>query len=152
MHATGVAEMRDMPLETLSGGQRQRAWLAMALAQDTPTLLLDEPTTFLDIAHQVEVLDLVHRMNREEGRTIVMVLHDLGHAAHYADHLVAMRDGQIGERAPDDVFSEELVEHVFGVSCNVHRAPLSGAPIVVPSGNQVRIDAPAEMPEPSMRS
>ena len=95
LEVTAMSELADRPVDELSGGQRQRAWIAMALAQDTPTLLLDEPTTFLDMAHQCEVLDLLDRLNRESGRTIVAVLHDLNQAARYADHMIAMRDGAV---------------------------------------------------------
>ena len=118
--ATGVEGLRDRPLETLSGGQRQRAWLALALAQQAPLLLLDEPTTFLDLAHQIEVLRLVSGLNRRDGRTVVMVLHDLNQASRYADHLVVMRDGAIvATGAPHSVITADLVEEVFGVAVRV---------------------------------
>ncbi|MGW7521492.1 ABC transporter ATP-binding protein [Streptomyces sp. NPDC054796] len=134
MEATGVAELADRFVDELSGGQRQRVWIAMALAQETPLLLLDEPTTYLDIAHQVEVLDLCARLHEEQGRTLVAVLHDLNQAARYATHLIAMRDGAIvAEGAPGDVVTAELVEEVFGLSCRVIADPESGTPLVVPS-------------------
>jgi iron complex transport system ATP-binding protein len=113
--ATATVELADRPVGELSGGQRQRAWIAMALAQGTPIMLLDEPTTFLDLAHQVEVLDLLARLNVTEGRTVVLVLHDLNQACRYASHLVAMAGGTIvAEGRPGEVVTEDLVEAVFG--------------------------------------
>ncbi|XCW02989.1 ABC transporter ATP-binding protein [Streptomyces sp. HUAS MG47] len=118
----------------LSGGQRQRVWIAMALAQETDLLLLDEPTTYLDIAHQVEVLDLVRRLNRTRGRTVVLVLHDLNQAARYADHLVAMKSGRVlAEGAPADVVTADLVADVFGLRSLVIPDPVTGSPLVVPN-------------------
>jgi len=132
LEATGITELGERPLEELSGGQRQRAWLALALAQDTDLLLLDEPTTYLDPAHQVDVLDLVARLNRNAGRTVVMVLHDLNHAARYADHVVAMKDGRVvAQGAPADVLTAATVETVFGLRCVVVPCPVSGRPLVV---------------------
>jgi ABC-type cobalamin/Fe3+-siderophores transport system ATPase subunit len=132
MAATGVAELAERLVDELSGGQRQRVWVAMALAQQTPLLLLDEPTTFLDIAHQIELLDLFAGLHRE-GRTLVAVLHDLNHAARYASHLVVMKDGAIvAEGAPGDIVTAELVERVFGLACVVIPDPLTGTPLVVP--------------------
>ncbi|MCN9240422.1 ABC transporter ATP-binding protein [Streptomyces sp. RY43-2] len=133
MERTGTAELAERPVDELSGGQRQRVWIAMALAQDTDLLLLDEPTTYLDIAHQVEVLDLVRQLNRERGRTVVAVLHDLNQAARYADHLIAMRAGRIvAQGAPVDVVKAELVEEVFGLASVVVPDPVTGGPMVVP--------------------
>jgi iron complex transport system ATP-binding protein len=133
MSATGVSDLADRPAGELSGGQRQRVWLAMVLAQDTPLLLLDEPTTFLDIAHQIEVLDLCRDLHEEQGRTLVAVLHDLNHAARYATHLIAMRDGRVvAQGAPADVVTEPLVEEVFGLPCRVIPDPVTGAPLVLP--------------------
>jgi iron complex transport system ATP-binding protein len=133
MAATGIGDLADRIVDELSGGQRQRVWLAMALAQETPILLLDEPTTFLDIAHQVEVLDLCAALHAERGRTLVAVLHDLNHASRYATHLVAMRDGAIvAQGPPAGVVSEELVEQVFGLPCRVIADPETGTPLVVP--------------------
>ena len=132
---TGVLDLAGRSVDELSGGQRQRVWIAMALAQRTDLLLLDEPTTFLDVAHQVEVLDLLADLNRDLGRTIVMVLHDLNLAARYADHLVAMKDGRIvAEGAPADVVTEETVAEVFGLASRVVPDPVSGTPMVVPIG------------------
>lgn len=134
MHATGVHELRTRPVDELSGGQRQRVLVAMALAQDTPILLLDEPTTFLDIAHQIELLDLFARLHRA-GTTVVAVLHDLNHAARYADHLVVMKAGAIvATGRPSDVIDADLVEDVFGLPCIVVPDPVAGTPMVVPKG------------------
>jgi iron complex transport system ATP-binding protein len=117
----------------LSGGQRQRVWIAMVLAQETPLLLLDEPTTFLDIAHQIELLNLLRNLNRRQGNTIVAVLHDLNQACRYADHIVAMRQGHIvAEGNPRDIMTAELVETVFGLPCVVIDDPITGDPMVVP--------------------
>lgn len=130
---TGIADLAERPVDELSGGQRQRAWISMVLAQGTDLLLLDEPTTFLDLAHQVDVLELVQRLHREAGRTVVMVLHDLNFAARYADRLVAMRDGHIvaaGE--PAEVVTEELLAEVFGLEARVIADPVAGTPLVVP--------------------
>ncbi|MFD7227064.1 ABC transporter ATP-binding protein [Streptomyces sp. NPDC059881] len=133
MAATGVAELADRYVDELSGGQRQRVWIAMALAQQTPLLLLDEPTTFLDIQHQLEILDLCAELHETQGRTLVAVLHDLNQAARYATHLIAMRDGRIAaEGAPGDVVTAELVERVFGVRSQVIDDPETGTPLVVP--------------------
>lgn len=137
--ATATTELADRPVDELSGGQRQRAWIAMALAQGTPIMLLDEPTTFLDLAHQVEVLDLLAALNANEGRTIVLVLHDLNHACRYAHHLVAMADGVVvAEGQPGEVVTEELVEKVFGLSTRIIADPVTGTPLVVPIGTHHR--------------
>ncbi|MCE7080818.1 ABC transporter ATP-binding protein [Streptomyces sp. ST2-7A] len=134
MAATGVDALADRYVDELSGGQRQRVWIAMALAQQTPLLLLDEPTTYLDIAHQVEVLDLCARLHEEEGRTLVAVLHDLNHAARYATHLIAMREGRVvAAGPPGEIVTAELVEEVFGLPCRVITDPESGTPLVVPA-------------------
>ncbi|MEQ3552380.1 ABC transporter ATP-binding protein [Pseudonocardia nematodicida] len=131
---TGIAELADRPVDELSGGQRQRAWISMALAQETDLLLLDEPTTFLDLAHQVDVLELVRRLQSEAGRTVVMVLHDLNLAARYADRLVAMKDGRIvAAGKPADVVTEELLADVFGLRARVLPDPVTGTPLVVPA-------------------
>jgi len=138
MERTGVTALGDRPVDELSGGQRQRVWIAMALAQDTDLLLLDEPTTYLDIAHQVEVLDLVRRLaapaaDGTRGRTVVTVLHDLNQAARYADHLVAMKAGRIvAEGRPGDVVTAGLVREVFGLEAVVVPDPVTGSPLVVP--------------------
>ncbi|MFI1993524.1 ABC transporter ATP-binding protein [Actinoplanes sp. NPDC020271] len=130
---TGMREFADRPVEALSGGQRQRAWISMALAQGTDMLLLDEPTTFLDLAHQIDVLDLVGRLHRERGRTVVMVLHDLNLAARYAQHVIAMHAGRIvAQGPPAEVFTVELLAQVFGLTAMVVPDPASGTPLVVP--------------------
>jgi len=117
---TGMEDLRNRPVDQLSGGQRQRAWIAMALAQDTPLLLLDEPTTFLDIPHQLEIIDLVQKLNREDGRTVVMVLHDINEAARASHHMVAMREGRIlKEGTPNEIVEPELLKAVYGVECDV---------------------------------
>ncbi|MFS1299440.1 ABC transporter ATP-binding protein [Streptosporangium longisporum] len=130
---TGLLELGDRPLDELSGGQRQRAWISMALAQGTDLLLLDEPTTFLDLAHQLEVLELVRRLHRELGRTVVMVLHDLNLAARYADRLVAMRGGEIvAAGTPAEVLTEDLLAEVFELEARVIEDPVTGTPLVIP--------------------
>jgi iron complex transport system ATP-binding protein len=133
MVQTAVVDLADRLVDELSGGQRQRVWLAMALAQSTPLLLLDEPTTFLDIAHQMEVLDLCATLHRD-GRTLVAVLHDLNHACRYATQLIVMRAGAIvAQGPPGEIVDAELVESVFGLRCLVVPCPASGAPMVVPA-------------------
>ncbi|MER5886016.1 ABC transporter ATP-binding protein [Streptomyces sp. NPDC001941] len=139
MEATGVGALGERYVDELSGGQRQRVWIAMALAQQTPLLLLDEPTTFLDIQHQLEVLDLCAELHEEQGRTLVAVLHDLNHAARYASHLIALRDGEVvAQGAPSEVVTAELVEEVFRVKCSVVADPETGTPLVVPAGRKAR--------------
>jgi iron complex transport system ATP-binding protein len=130
---TDMRDLADRPVDELSGGQRQRAWISMALAQGTEFLLLDEPTTFLDLAHQLDVLDLVARLHRQRDRTIVMVLHDLNLAARYADHVVAMRDGRIvAQGPPAAVFTVELLAEVFNLDAMVVPDPSTSTPLVVP--------------------
>ncbi|MGK5520887.1 ABC transporter ATP-binding protein [Micromonospora sp. URMC 107] len=146
MAATGVADLADRTIDELSGGQRQRVWIAMALAQQTPLLLLDEPTTYLDIAHQIEILDLCARLHEEQGRTLVAVLHDLNHAARYATHLIAMREGEVVAAGPPrEVVTAELVEEVFRLPCRVIEDPESGTPLVVPAARR-RAGAAASTP------
>ena len=133
--ATGIESLADRSVDELSGGQRQRVWIAMALAQETDILLLDEPTTFLDVAHQVEVLDLLTDLNRDRGTTIVMVLHDMNMAARYADHLFALREGRlVASGAPSDIVTSDLIREVFDLDALVVTDPVSGAPIVLPRG------------------
>lgn len=137
LQATRTLDLADRPIDELSGGQRQRVWIAMAIAQQTDLLLLDEPTTFLDIAHQIEVLDLVDQLNAEEDRTVVVVLHDLNLACRYAHHLVAMREGQIvATGKPSEVITEQTVKEVFGLDCVVTEDPVSHTPLVVPIGSR----------------
>ena len=139
MRQTGVAELADRYVDELSGGQRQRVWIAMALAQQTPLLLLDEPTTYLDIQHQIDVLDLCAELHEEQGRTLVAVLHDLNHAARYATHLIALKSGKvIAEGAPRDIVTAELVEEVFGLRCQVIDDPETDTPLVVPAARKAR--------------
>lgn len=139
MAATEVADLRDRYVSDLSGGQRQRAWLAMALAQETDLLLLDEPTTFLDIAHQFEVMDLCARLH-EEGRTLVAVLHDLNQAARYGSHVIAMKAGRVvAEGPPQDVVTEALVRDVFGLAARVLPDPETGTPMVVPARRDAHV-------------
>ncbi|MBF6338913.1 ABC transporter ATP-binding protein [Nocardia abscessus] len=132
---TGIADLADRALDELSGGQRQRAWISMALAQGTDILLLDEPTTYLDLAHSIEVLDLVDRLHADLGRTVVMVLHDLNLAIRYSDQLVVMRDGRVvAAGAPEEVMSVELLREVFDLDATVLEDPVSGRPMIVPIG------------------
>lgn len=133
LELTALADLADRRLDTLSGGQRQRAFIAMTLAQETDILLLDEPTTFLDLSHQIEVLDLVLGLVRARGKTVVAVLHDLNQAARYADRLVLMKGGSIAcEGTPDAVLTEARVQDVFGVACRIIADPVSGAPLCIP--------------------
>lgn len=136
---TGMSEFAERTLDELSGGQRQRVWISMALAQGTDVLLLDEPTTFLDLAHQVDVLDLVERLHIEAGRTVVMVLHDLNLAARYAGRLVAMRDGRIvAQGTPSEVLTEEMLREVFDLEAQVVFDPVAATPLVIPIGRRHR--------------
>jgi iron complex transport system ATP-binding protein len=142
LRATRVDDLAGRPVDELSGGQRQRVWLAMVLAQDTPLLLLDEPTTFLDLQHQIEVLDLCAQLHAA-GRTLVAVLHDLNQACRYATHLIAMREGRVVARgAPEEIVDAELVEHVFGVRCRVIEDPETGTPLIVPTAPAAQTPAP----------
>jgi iron complex transport system ATP-binding protein len=135
LEVTGMMKLSDRPIEQMSGGQRQKAWIAMALAQGTDILFLDEPTTFLDMAHQLEVLMLLERLNREEGRTIVMVVHDLNHASQYADHIVAIKNGQVVcEGKPLDVITCTMLREVFGIEADVIIDPRFGTPRCLPYG------------------
>ena len=144
MAATDTLDLADRPVAELSGGQRQRVWIAMALAQQTDLLLLDEPTTFLDVTHQVEVLDLLTDLNRR-GATVVAVLHDLNLACRYADHLVLMKDGAVVAAGPPaEVITAASVTEVFGLGCVVLPDPVSGSPLVVPVGRHHAPDPPAE--------
>ncbi len=133
--ATGITDLGDRSIDELSGGQRQRVWIAMALAQETDILLLDEPTTFLDVAHQVDVLDLLTDLNRDRGTTTVMVLHDMNMAARYADHIVALREGRVVAAGdPTTVMTSALIREVFGLDALVVPDPVSGTPLVLPRG------------------
>ncbi|MET9498005.1 ABC transporter ATP-binding protein [Streptomyces sp. NPDC006552] len=151
MESTGVAELADRYVDELSGGQRQRVWIAMALAQQTPLLLLDEPTTFLDIQHQIDVLDLCAELHEEQGRTLVAVLHDLNHAARYATHLIALRGGEIiAEGAPKEIVTADLVERLFGMKCQVIDDPETGTPLVVPAARKARKQPVVPAPAPAV--
>ncbi|PWA12037.1 cobalamin/Fe(3+)-siderophore ABC transporter ATP-binding protein [Pueribacillus theae] len=133
--ATKLEELSDQPVDELSGGQRQRAWIAMTLAQDTDTILLDEPTTYLDMAHQIEILDLLFELNEKEKRTIIMVLHDLNLACRYAHNLVAIKDGTVYVQGkPEQVVTCETVRHVFNMECHISTDPMFGTPFCVPYG------------------
>ncbi|WP_119069810.1 ABC transporter ATP-binding protein [Rubrobacter indicoceani] len=135
METTGVLQFADRPLDTLSGGQRQRAWISMALAQETDTLLLDEPTTYLDMAHQLEILQLLDRLNHQEGRTVLMVLHDLNNASRYSDHIIALARGRVYRAGtPAEVMTEELFRDVFGVEADIVEDPRDGLPLCIPYG------------------
>ncbi|GAA1059612.1 ABC transporter ATP-binding protein [Agromyces bracchium] len=139
--ATGIPDLAERPIEELSGGQRQRVWIAMVLAQQTDLVLLDEPTTFLDVAHQLELLDLLTALNRERGTTVVMVLHELNLAARYADHLVVMSAGRIvAEGEPNAVLTAGTVREAFGLESHVIADPVSGTPLVVPIGRFHSVD------------
>ncbi|QFY63798.1 ABC transporter ATP-binding protein (plasmid) [Rhizobium grahamii] len=144
--ATKTSELAERPVDELSGGQRQRVWIAMALAQQTELLLLDEPTTFLDISHQVEVLDLLTDLNHSRGTTIVMVLHDLNLAARYCDHLVAMAGGRVHvSGAPQQVLTVENVRDVFGLESRIIIDPTSGRPIMLPIGRHRMVEPKTDL-------
>lgn len=134
MELTGVGHLAKRHVDTLSGGQRQRVWIAMVLAQDTDIVFLDEPTTYLDLAHSIDVLDVVHSLNREHGKTIVMVLHDLNLAARYSDHLVLMKDGAIWhEGSPEEIITHERLLGAFGLDAAVIQDPFTSGPLIVPN-------------------
>ena len=135
MEIMNITAFANHPIDELSGGQRQRVWIAMALAQQTDILLLDEPTTFLDITYQVEILDLLTDLNRNYGTTIVMVLHDINLSARYADYIFALHEGKlVAEGTPAQVITSEAVKDIFGLDCTVIEDPVSGSPLVVPRG------------------
>lgn len=136
MFATDTLTLADRTIDQLSGGQKQRVWLALALAQDPEVMLLDEPTTFLDLAHQLDILEVLRNLL---PRTIIAVLHDLNQAARYADHLVAMKDGRVvAQGAPAQIVTPELVADVFDLDCTVIDDPITATPLVVPAGRTVR--------------
>lgn len=135
LEATGMLDLMDRPVDELSGGQRQRAWIAMTLAQNTDVLLLDEPTTYLDLTHQIEILNLLFELNEQEGRTIVMVLHDLNLACRYAHNIVAIREQKIyAQGKPEEIISCSLVRDVFDMNCDVMVDPIFGTPLCIPHG------------------
>ena len=132
LRATNTEELSSRLVDELSGGQRQRVWVAMVLAQETSLLLLDEPTTFLDVAYQIELLDMFSQLNHEYGHTLVAVLHDLNQACRYADEIIAMKDGSIvAQGPPETIITSELVHEVFGIECTVIDDPVTGAPMIV---------------------
>ncbi|MFC9776988.1 ABC transporter ATP-binding protein [Paenibacillus chitinolyticus] len=146
LEATGMAPLAERQVDSLSGGQRQRAWIAMTLAQGTNTILLDEPTTYLDMTHQIEILDLLWELNEKENTTIVMVLHDLNLACRYAHHIVAICDKKVyAAGKPEEIVTEELVRHVFGLNCRLVRDPIFGTPTCVPFGKGRRLPGCEEM-------
>lgn len=135
LESTNMLHLKDQPVDSLSGGQRQRAWIAMTLAQETDTILLDEPTTYLDMTYQIEVLDLLFDLNEKHGRTIVMVLHDLNLACRYAHHIVAIKDKQIfAQGKPEEIITCNLVHRVFDMKCDVIFDPMFGTPMCIPHG------------------
>lgn len=137
MLATGVVNLANQSVDTLSGGQRQRVWIAMVLAQDTSIMLLDEPTTWLDISHQIDLLELLSELNRERGFTLAAVLHDLNQACRYATHLIAMREGKIvAEGTPGEIVTPEFIEAVYGLRCMIIEDPVAHTPLVVPLGRR----------------
>ncbi|WP_078378722.1 ABC transporter ATP-binding protein [Sutcliffiella halmapala] len=141
MRIMDITEFANHNIDELSGGQRQRVWIAMALAQQTDILFLDEPTTFLDITYQVEILDLLTDLNRKYGTTIVMVLHDINLSARYADHIFALQDGKlVVEGDPSKVITSTIVKEIFGLDCTVIKDPISGSPLVIPIGRYHRVD------------
>lgn len=133
LKATGMEKLQNKPVDELSGGQRQRAWIAMTLAQDTETILLDEPTTYLDMTHQIEILDLLFELNQKEKRTIVMVLHDLNLACRYAHHMIAIKDQTVAAQGkPEEIMDSRLVEQVFSMKCSIIPDPIYGTPLCIP--------------------
>lgn len=139
LRLTGMEELRDRPLDSLSGGQRQRAWLAMALAQETSTLLLDEPTSFLDLAHQIEVMEVITELVAQRGKTVIAVLHDLNQAARYADHMVMLKEGHvIAAGPPTRLMTAGNIEQVFGVRTHILADPVTGTPMCVPLGQRAK--------------
>ncbi|WP_368544865.1 iron-enterobactin ABC transporter ATP-binding protein [Enterobacter soli] len=137
MQATGIVDLAAQSVDTLSGGQRQRAWIAMVLAQETSIMLLDEPTTWLDISHQIDLLELLSELNRTQGYTLAAVLHDLNQACRYATHLIALRDGEIvAQGAPKEIVTPALIERIYGMRCMIIEDPVAGTPLVVPLGRR----------------
>ncbi|MEX3624860.1 ABC transporter ATP-binding protein [Viridibacillus arvi] len=135
LEATGVAELKDKPVDELSGGQRQRAWIAMTLAQDTDIILLDEPTTYLDLTHQIEILDLLYELNIQENRTIIMVLHDINLACRYAHHIITVANQTVYKKGkPEDIINETLIKDVFDLDCEITADPIFGTPMCIPFG------------------
>ncbi|PRX38756.1 iron complex transport system ATP-binding protein [Planifilum fimeticola] len=141
LKTTNLEGFEERPVDSLSGGQRQRVWIAMVLAQETDTILLDEPTTYLDLSHQLDILDLLYELNRNEGRTIIMVLHDLNLSARYADNMVVVHDKTVfAHGKPDSIITPELVKKVFGIECLVMKDPVYGKPLCIPCGKGRRVE------------
>ena len=137
MQATGITDLALQSVDTLSGGQRQRTWIAMVLAQETSIMLLDEPTTWLDISHQIDLLELLSELNRTQGYTLAAVLHDLNQACRYATHLIALRDGEIvAQGAPKEIVTPDLIARIYGMRCMIIDDPVAGTPLVVPLGKR----------------
>ncbi|MCP8617795.1 ABC transporter ATP-binding protein [Salirhabdus salicampi] len=135
LQSTNLLDLKDRLVDSLSGGQRQRAWIAMTLAQETDIILLDEPTTYLDMTHQIDILDLLFELNEKDNRTIIMVLHDLNLACRYADHIIALRDKKVyAQGKPEEIISCELVQNVFDMRCDVTYDPIFGTPMCIPHG------------------
>lgn len=135
LKSTGIEHLKDKPVDELSGGQRQRAWIAMTLAQNTDIILLDEPTTYLDLTHQIEILDLLYNLNKQQNRTIIMVLHDINLACRYADHIITVRDQTVYTKGkPEDIMTKSLVKHVFDLDCEITTDPIFGTPMCIPYG------------------
>ncbi|MFV0395424.1 MAG: ABC transporter ATP-binding protein [Coprobacillaceae bacterium] len=141
LEVMGITDLADRGVDELSGGQRQRVWIAMALAQQTDILFLDEPTTFLDLTHQIEILDILRELNEKMGTTIVMVLHDINLSARYSDHIIALKDGKlIAEGEPCTIINEELINTVFNLECSIINDPISNTPLIIPKGKYKRND------------
>ncbi|GAA4718178.1 ABC transporter ATP-binding protein [Brevibacillus fulvus] len=148
LQATGLTALADRPVDSLSGGQRQRAWIAMTLAQGTGTILLDEPTTYLDMTHQIEILDLLYELNETEKRTIVMVLHDLNLSCRYAHHLIAISNRQIyAQGSPEEIMTEQLVRDVFQLDSQIAVDPLYGTPMCIPYGKGRKLAQRTAVPQ-----
>ncbi len=149
MESTRIEELSDRSVDSLSGGQRQRAWIAMTLAQNTSTILLDEPTTYLDMTHQIEILDLLFELNEQENRTVVMVLHDINLACRYAHHILAVKEGRIyAQGAPEEIVNETLIRDVFDMECRVTADPLFGTPLCIPHGKGRKLAGRADYIRP----
>lgn len=147
IQVTGLEPFADQPVDQLSGGQRQRAWIAMALAQQTDILFLDEPTTYLDMAHQLEILQLLQHLNEAEKRTIVMVVHDLNHATRYAHHMVAIKAGTVvSEGSPQEVVTQDMLREVFGIEADILTDPRTGVPLCIPYGLAAKREKRTTMP------
>ncbi|HLP88073.1 MAG TPA: ABC transporter ATP-binding protein [Nostocaceae cyanobacterium] len=141
LEITNMQPLAERELITLSGGQKQRVWIAMALAQDPDILLLDEPTTYLDLAHQIEILDLLWELNKLQGKTLVMVLHDLNQACRYADYLIAIKEGKIyAQGIPEEIMTKTMVQDVFGIDCQISIDPVAGTPMCVPIGRKGKVN------------